>query len=89
MVAPLTVTLTEKRTVNVDDKELGHALMHLAWKRCGEPDDGGCDWTTTAEGVYINGDPDWCVSRDLEVIALVDAANVLILGRILTPEAFA
>lgn len=49
-------------------------------------DDAGCDWFTDAGCTYIGGD-DWFVSSNPHVAALVDAANILLYGKILKLEA--
>ena len=63
----------------VSSRAMAAALMRLAWERCGRPDDASCDWYTDAAGnTYITPDPNWQVSKEPEVAALVDAAHVLL-----------
>jgi hypothetical protein len=51
-------------------------------------DDAGCDWYTDGRGrTYIAGDPEWKVSDDPAVAALVDAANLIALGHTMKMEA--
>lgn len=90
----IAIPVTVKLDGLVAPRDLAHALMRLAWERCGRPDDPGLDWYTDIAGnTYITVDPDWRVSTDPEVAALIDAAHVLLgydLRRFrLSPEDFA
>lgn len=83
---PLTITLTERRTVNVDEQEIGYALLYIAWKRAGKPDDAGCDWTTDGDRTCIAFNSARVVSEDPQVVALMNAGNILVNGKVLTVE---
>lgn len=75
----IAVPVTVRLDGFVSPQDLANALMRLAWERCGRPDDAGCDWYTDRDGnTYITVDPNWRVSTDPEVAALVDAAHVLL-----------
>ena len=90
----IAILVTLKLDGLVAPHDLANALMRLAWERCGRPDDPGLDWhTDTAGNTYITVDPDWRVSADPAVAALIDAAHVLLgydlRSHRLTPEDFA
>jgi hypothetical protein len=66
--------------VDVSENAIAHALAGIALRRCGidpfEFDDAGCEWKTTKDGVYINGDKNWNIVEGREdIVALVDAMN--------------
>lgn len=69
--------------IDVTDMELARALFAKVQEYIGEIDDAGCDWYTEGEKVYIC-DRHWLVCEDKRVAALVNAANVLMVGKILT-----
>lgn len=81
-MATITAQRTENITLNVTDVELGHAVMQVAWERCGKIDDAGCDWLTEGCCVYI-GSREWLVKVGTLTARLVDAANILKYGQLL------
>ena len=77
------VTVKQNVLAEIEEKQLGYALMGMVEKGLGVLDDAGCDWLTDDQfNIYI-GNKDWCVGRDINFAKLVDAANVLILGHAL------
>lgn len=52
-------------------------LMREAWKRCGEPDDAGCDWFTDEQGNTYIGSAIWKVSSDPQVAQIVETAYLI------------
>ena len=80
----LSASRAEKISVQITQRDLGFAIREVAAEMCGNPDDAGCDWTTNNEGrTCIAGNSDWVASTDPNVATLVDAANLLISGRVL------
>jgi hypothetical protein len=67
--------------------QIGYAIFRhiLEIYHEGEFDDAGCDWYTDDDGnTCIAADPEWRPFRqDKEITALVDAANILVLGHAL------
>jgi hypothetical protein len=70
--------------VEIDDSDLAYAIFDVAMRRCGSPDDAGCDWYTDDRGnTFITDDTGWKVSSDPEVAALIDSYNVLLGNKLL------
>ncbi|MFZ5770517.1 MAG: hypothetical protein ACOY4W_03735 [Thermodesulfobacteriota bacterium] len=65
-------------TGEVSEKELRRILLQEAAKRLPSFDDCGMDWFTDYHGCTYAGGPEWRISTDPEVAALVDAANSLV-----------
>lgn len=76
----LKVIGTQKVEVEISDRELARALFAKIAEYIGEVDDGGCDWLTEGNKVYI-ADKSWLVCESERVATLVDAANVILFGR--------
>jgi hypothetical protein len=70
--------------VEIDEKELGYAIMSCVIQKLNFGDDAGCDWLTYGDFTYI-GDKEWIVSDNRNIARLVDAANILKNGRTLHP----
>ncbi len=68
-------------TGELSDEEFGRALISIVSDRLEIEDDAGLDWITDGAGNTFIGDPDWEVSQDPLIAALVDAANILIRER--------
>lgn len=73
--------------IEVTPRQIGYALAQIAMKICRAEgfDDGGCDWFTTDSGdVIIGMNSEWkmCTNRK-DVVALVDAMNVMFYGKVL------
>jgi hypothetical protein len=82
----------QKVEIDVSENAIAHALADIALRRCGidpyEFDDAGCDWKTSKDGVYINGDKKWIVVEGREdIVALVDAMNSIFYKKLLKMEA--
>ena len=80
------VIIGEKRetvTMAVTEHELGIALITVVWERCGKPDTGDIPWTTDGDVTSIGFNSDGRMSRDPDIAALVNAANILISGEVL------
>lgn len=85
------VTITGKKTVSIEvtQRELASAIFTTIvneYLREPEFDDAGSDWLTEDNTTFI-GWRGWVVSNNAKVARLVDAANVLIYGKTLHPEA--
>ncbi len=77
------INVKQTMVAEIEEKEIGYALLNKVASELGVDDDAGCDWFTDNRfNIYIGG-KDWCVGRDINLVKLVDAANVLILKRAL------
>jgi hypothetical protein len=90
ILIPITVTVTERVDTTITKRELAWAIMSVVINRLGEIDDAGLDWMVEWNdpdmfGLYIGGE-EWRVSKDEELMVLVDAANVLHYGHTLNLE---
>ena len=87
--APVSLTIREvvEHEVQATPQDIGHAIMAIVWRECGQIDDAGCDWYTAGDAICI-AEPGWHVVTDFRLARLVDAANLLMLGHTmeLSPE---
>ncbi|MGB9846446.1 MAG: hypothetical protein ACPLRH_02960 [Desulfotomaculales bacterium] len=74
---------TQRIEVEVTDRDLAMALFQKIIAMLGGIDDGGCDWYTVGQDVYI-GSKEWHVASNSNIATLVDAANILLYGKRLT-----
>lgn len=71
--------------MEITPEDLGRAIFgYLSNKH--SIDDAGCDWRTYEGAAYIDNSLSWCVSIDENFVTLVNAANILIYGHVLTLE---
>ena len=77
------ITGKQEVEIEITDRELSYAIMQKVLDLIHFGDDAGCDWLTYGDFTYI-GDKEWQVSDDRKVARLVDAANILRVGTILT-----
>jgi hypothetical protein len=72
------VQATALLEVEISERELANALFRVACSELGEIDDAGCDWCTDNNGnTFIAFDPEWKVSSNPKVAALIDAVHIL------------
>lgn len=76
-------------TVDLSAHALGEGIMDIVYVMVGPVDDPGVDWTTNGNDTYLGGNTEWVISHSPDVALLVNAANYLRFGKILTvsPEA--
>lgn len=75
--------------IEVTDREITHMLFAKVREMLGldaDYDDAGCDWQTDGDGrIIIGHNSDWVVARyNVEAVVLVDAANILLYGCVLS-----
>lgn len=73
------VTVTMKQEVEINNDQLGSAIMQYVVASTGI-DDAGCDWATK-DGVTYIADESWEASIDPHIATLVDAANIIRYGK--------
>jgi hypothetical protein len=61
----------------INQQELASIVMREAMDRLPDFDDAGLDWCTDHHGCTYVGGPEWRVSSDPRVAALVDASHIL------------
>ena len=72
------VTVTMKQDVEINNDQLGSAIMQYVVSLTGI-DDAGCDWATKDGITYVAND-EWEVSTNPNIATLVDAANIIAYG---------
>jgi hypothetical protein len=79
----------ERVTVKITKLELRFAIFQEIYDIIGDFDDAGCDWfTDELSSIYIGAGFEWCASSgNKEAATLVDAANILLYGHVLTAKA--
>lgn len=79
------VTAVATLDVEIEPREIASAIRQYIVDTFGPRDDAGCDWYTDDEGqVFFGSDPKWKAwPKSAELVALVDAANILSIGRAL------
>lgn len=71
----------------ISRQELGTTLMRIVLTELNNPDDAGCNWyTDDLGGTFITDNPEWQVSANEGIAALVDAANWLKYGQLFKIE---
>ena len=74
----VTVTRTEDIEVDMNNQQLGWAIMEYVQSKIGHIDDVGCDWNTKDNITFIGNDPKkWQVSTDPLIAILINAMNII------------
>lgn len=77
----------EKLEVEIADSACMYPVWDAIMDLTGRPDDAGCDWVTDDAGnTFIAHDPNWRVSTNPLVAAMVDTVNYIRLGRTIKME---
>lgn len=87
--ATVEITLTPgtmKATVPQTGYDVRRQIFRAIYSVIGRIDDGDADWLTNSEGHTFICDKNCMISDDPRIAALVDAANVITLGRVLRVE---
>lgn len=76
-------TRKERIEVEITPQELSHAIAMFIVEQVGAFDDAGCDWCTENGKTYVAYDVNWHISDDPNIATLVDAMNIISLGKVL------
>ena len=73
------IKITALLDAEISNDELASALFRAAIKLGGldDIDDAGCDWFTDHHGCTYISAPDWIVSRNPQVAAMIDSVHAL------------
>lgn len=79
------ITVSAVLRASAEPREIGYAIFQYIADTFERIDDAGCDWYTDDQGnVLIAGNRSWRpFPQNTELTALVDAANILIIGHAL------
>ncbi len=74
----VTATRTEDIEVDMNNQQLGWAIMEYVQSKIGYIDDAGCDWNTKDNITFIGSNPkEWQVSTNPLIAILINAMNII------------